>query len=75
MIVTPKKFKEIIINRQNRSNHTEIKSKKSITLLGIEIYNKLNFEKHVCTICKKANNQLNAISRTGADLVQKKKEN
>ena len=62
MIVNPKKFCEIIINRQNRSNHNccltmknaEIKSKESVTLLGIGIDNKLNFEKHVSTICKKA---------------------
>ena len=78
MIVNPKKLQAIIINRQNRSNHTcyltinnaEIKSKKSVTLLGIEI-GKLNFEKHVSTICKRANNQLNAISRIATGLGQK----
>ena len=82
MIVNPKKFQTIIMNRQNRSNHkccltinnAEIKSKESDILLGIEIDNKLNFEKHVSTICKKANNQLNAISRIGAVLGQKEKE-
>ena len=76
MVANPKKFQAIIINRQNRSNHkcclninnTEIKSKESVELLGIEIVNKLNFEKHVSTICKSANNQLNAISRIGAVL-------
>ena len=76
MIVNLKKFQVIIINRQNRSSHNfclninsaEIKSKKSVTLLGIEIDNKLNFEKHVSTICKKANNHLNAISRIGVVL-------
>ena len=43
----------MILNRQNRSNHNsfltinnvEIKSKESVTLLGIETDNKLNFEK------------------------------
>ena len=82
MIVNPKKFQAIIINRPNRSNHNwyltinnaEIKSNESVTILGIEIDNKLNFEKHVSTICKKANNQLNAISRIGADLGKKEKE-
>ena len=71
MIVNPKIFKTINVNRQNRSNHNccltinnaEIKSKKSVTLLGTEIYNKLNFGKHVSTISKKANNQLNAVIR------------
>ena len=78
MIVNPKKLQAIIINRQNRSNHTcyltinnaETKSKKSVTLLDIEI-DKLNFEKHVSTICKRANNQLNAISRIATGLGQK----
>ena len=73
MIVNLKKFQVIIINRQNRSSHNccltinsaNIKSKKSVTLLGIKIDNKLNFEKHIFTICKKANNHLNAISRIG----------
>ena len=82
MIVNPKKFQAIIINRQDSSNHNccltlnnaEIKSKESVTLLRIEIDNKLNFEKHESTICKKANNQLNAISRIGAVLGQKEKE-
>ena len=48
MIVNPAKFQTIIINRQNRSNHNccltinnvEIKSKESVTLLGIETDNK-----------------------------------
>ena len=38
----------------------------SYTSEGTETDNKLNFEKRVSTICKKANNQLNAISRIGA---------
>ena len=82
MIVNPKKFQTIIINRQNRSNHNccltinnvEIKSTDSVTLLGIEVDNKLNVEKHVSTICKMTNNQLNAISRIGTVLGQKEKE-
>ena len=45
-----------------------------LTLLGIEIDNKLNFGKDVPAICKKANNQLNAISRISAVLWQKEKE-
>ena len=71
MIVNLKTFQGIIINRQYRSNqnrclainNAEIKSKELVTLLDIEIDNKLNLEKHVSIICKKANNQLNAISR------------
>ena len=82
MIVSPKKFQTIVINRQNRSihnclltiNNAEIKSKESVTLLGIKIDNKLNFEKHVSTISKKANNKLNAKNRIGTVLGQKEKE-
>ena len=55
MIVNSKTFQVMIINRQNRSNHNccltinnvEIQSKESVTRLGIEIDNKLNFEKHI----------------------------
>ena len=81
MIVNPKTLQAIIINRQNRSNNkccltikkAEKKSKESAMLVGIEI-DKLNFENNVSTICKKANNQLTAISRIGAVLGQKGKE-
>ena len=81
VIVNPKMFQAIIINRQNRSNHNccltiqnaEIKSKESVTLLCTEIDNKLIFEKHLSTICKKTNNQLNVISRIEAGLGQKEK--
>ena len=31
-------------------------------LLGVEIDNKLSFEKHISTLVKKASNQLNVIS-------------
>ena len=78
MIVNPKKFQAIIINKQNRWNHNccltinnaEIKSKESVTLLGIEIDNELNFAKYVSTICKNANNQLNEMSRISPVLGQ-----
>ena len=35
-----------------------------MTLLFIEIDNKLNFEKNVTALCQKAGHQLNALSRT-----------
>ena len=76
MIVNPKKLQAIISSNHNcclTINNTQIKFKESVTLLGFEIDNKLNFEKHVSTICKKANDQLNAISRISADIGQKEK--
>ena len=43
-------------------NH-KIYLENSVTLLGIEIDNKLNFKKHVTTLYQKADRQLNAMSR------------
>ena len=81
MIVNPKKFQANIINRKNRSNHNccltinnaEVRSKESVTLLGTKIDDTFNFKKHVSTIYKKDNNQLNAI-RIGTILGKKEKE-
>ena len=50
-----------------------LKSKESVALLGIAIDDKLNFEKHVSTIRKKAKSQLNAIITIRAVLGQKEK--
>ena len=71
MVVNPDKFQPIIINRLEKlkdsyrpltDNH-KIDSENSVTLLGIEIDNKLNFEKHVTELCQKAGRQLNSLSR------------
>ena len=40
-----------------------INSENYMKLLGVEIDNKLSYEKHISTLVKKASNQLNAISR------------
>ena len=40
-----------------------INSENCVKLLGVEIDNKLSFEKHISTLGKKASNQLNTISR------------
>ena len=56
MVVNPDKFQSIIINRLGKSfellidNHNT-DSEDSVTLLDIEINNKLNFEKHVTALC------------------------
>ena len=39
----------------------ELTIESAVKLLGMEIGNKLNFEKHISNICKKASNQLNTI--------------
>ena len=46
----------------------------SVKLLGIEIDNELNFEKHISNICKIASNQLNAICRLQTFLGHKERE-
>ena len=44
-------------------NQDVINSGKCEKLLGVEIGNRLSFEKCIATLAKKASNQLNAISR------------
>ena len=41
-------------------NGAEIKSQNLVTLLGLEIDNKLNFNNHISNICKKTGNKINA---------------
>ena len=40
----------------------QVSSEKSVKLLGINIDNKLPFDEHVTSLCKKTSNQLNAIN-------------
>ena len=55
MIVNPDKFQSIITDRKGQTNNptkltidgSEISSENSVTLLGLEIDSKLNFDKHV----------------------------
>ena len=69
MIVNRDKFQAIIIKKNSKMkdsyplniNYQKINSENCVKLLGIEIDNKLCFEQHISTLCKKASNQLNAI--------------
>ena len=82
MIVNPGKFQAMILGTGKdlqdkytlNINGAEIISEASVKLLGIEIGSKLNFENHVSSLCKKASNQLNALSRIQNFLGQKEKE-
>ena len=71
MIVNPGKFQVIIIDKRKRV-HTneifkigskEIKDTSQVKLLGVEIDNKLNIERHINRFCKSAANQLYALIR------------
>ena len=69
--MNPGKFQAIIfdkrkVNRTNwiiNINQKEIKAVAKVKLLGIEIYDKLNFNNHINNICKSASNQINALIR------------
>ena len=81
MTVNSDKFQAMILSSDKKEkkydlniNNSIISSEKSVTLLGIEIDNKLNFDKQVSNICRKANNRLNAIGRIQNCLEKKEKE-
>ena len=79
--VNPDKFHGIIINRCGRHPNVhqmnfagfEITTEKVVNLLGIDLDFKLNFNKHIGTLCKKAAGQLNAICRMGKHVRESEK--
>ena len=82
MIVNPDKFQAIIFKENSTMkdsypldiNDQKINSENCVKLLGIEIDNKLCFEQHISTLCKKASNQFNAIGRIQKYMGFKEKE-
>ena len=57
------KFQAMVLARQKQKkainlkiNGAEIKNQNSVTLLGVEIDNELNFYNHMSNICRKAGN-------------------
>ena len=71
MIVNPEKYQAIVLKKGcrmddsfalNISNQT-INSENFVKLLGIEINNKLSFDKHICNLFKRASNQLNVVGK------------
>ena len=71
MIVNPDKFQAIIINRTKKDDkeytlnfdNKTIKTSKEVTLLGIDIDNNLNFNKHIHDLIARAAGQLNYLCR------------
>ena len=80
MIANPDKFKAIVIYKDRRDtsgtklniNDAEIVSEKEVTLLGIDIDNKLSFDNYLSKICKQASNIFNALKRESKFIVGQK---
>ena len=72
MIGNPEKIQAIIIDRKNQKNNPQkltiekvITYTENVTLLGLEVDNKLNFNEHISKLCNKSAGQLNALCRIG----------
>ena len=69
VIVNPGKFQGIIIDKKKQNHIAEyisidlknIKTWPSVTLLGVHIDDKLNFDLHITKICRSAAKQLHAL--------------
>ena len=80
MIANPDKFKVIVLYKDRRDtsgtkfniNNANILSEKEVTLLGIDIDNRLSFDNYLSNICKKASNILNALKRESKFIVEQK---
>ena len=79
MVVNSDKFQAIILNRKEAQapqkliiDNKEIKTTKSIKLLGINIDDQFNFNEHISILCYKAAMQLHALSRLQKYLVRKR---
>ena len=80
MSANPSKFQSITIGKKSKdlksfviNDNFEIETTSEVTLLGIEIDNQLNFDKHVELICQKASRQLNVLKRLSNNLEEKEK--
>ena len=82
MSVNPDKFHGFIVNRCGRHSGAhnmnfagfEISTESLVNLLGINIDDKLNFNKHIGNLCKRAAGQLNAICRMGKHVGENEKQ-
>ena len=71
MIVNSDKFQAIVVKKNKKMknsyslniNQEVINIENCVKSLGVEIDNKLSFEKYISTLVKKASSQLNTISR------------
>ena len=72
MQVNAEKFQAIAVAKKKIEHHpvfnfesVNITCEEVVKLLGVDIYFNLSFDRHICRICKKAAQQLNAMRRIG----------
>ena len=73
MIVNPRKFQAIIIDRKNQKTNPQkltidkkvITSSENVTLFDLEVDSKLNFDEHISKSRNKSAGQLNVLCRIG----------
>ena len=83
MIVNPDKFPAIVVKRNHQMldsyplhiMNENINYKASVKLLGDDTDSKLTFDNHISTLCRKASNQLKAISWSQRCMGFKEKKN
>ena len=71
MIVNPNKFHALFVKKDQTDTSginldflgQSIQSEESVTLLGVTLDYKLNFDRHISIICKEAASQLNVLKR------------
>ena len=72
MIVNPKRFQAMLVLKRKNTipedltisiYDVDIKPNNSVKFLGITLDSKLNFVKHISSICKSASSQLNVLFR------------
>ena len=78
LAANPSKFQTMLLSNVYTSsleaelglviNDTQVNSTDSITILGVIVDNKLNFNDHIYTLCAKAGKQLNALQRLSKSL-------
>ena len=81
MIVNPEKFQAIIIDRKNQKNNPQkltidekVITSETVTLLGLEVDSKLNFDEHISKLCNKSAGQLNALCTKTFNRIGRKKD-
>ena len=81
MKANPEKFQFMILGKNSDSTQhslnvagSELKGSISINILGVELDQRLNFDKHIDALCNKVATQINAISRIKNNLCIKGKQ-